>query len=60
MADEQRRAEPEHENPERQGQQKPDDVEDLEVDPADAEQVKGRGWPYTTAGGRTSGGLLGG
>ena len=59
MADEQRMTEPEQEKPEPQGQQEEHDVEDLSPDAADAEQVKGRGWPYYTSS-YNSGGMLGG
>ena len=43
MADEQPTVDPEQEKPEGEHQQ--DDVEDLALDAADAEEVKGGGWP---------------
>ena len=43
MTDEQPKLDPEQESPE--GEQQQDDVEDLALDAADAEEVKGGGWP---------------
>ena len=55
MTDEQPTVDPEQEKPEGEHQQ--DDVEDLALDAADAEEVKGGGWPnvYVYTGGAGSG-----
>ena len=55
MTDEQPTVDPEQEKPEGEHQQ--DDVEDLALDAADAEEVKGGGWPnqYVYTGGARSG-----
>ncbi len=55
MADEQPRLDPEEGKPEGEHQQ--DDVEDLALDAADAEEVKGGGWPnvYVYTGGAGGG-----
>jgi hypothetical protein len=56
MTDEQRKAEPEEQT--QKGENQQHEVEDLAPDAADAEQVKGGGWPWATA--TTYSGMLGG